>query len=192
MDALVERYLHDPREHATDPVAATVTTMEHRVVVVTGPAKAAKAVEIAQGSPRTIVFVRTRAAVENFTEQFGELGLQADMIHGGMTQRARSRAMEGFKRGTTRVLVATDVAARGIHVDDVAVVLQYDAPSDHKDYLHRAGRTARAGASGTVVTLVGPNQQRQFSRLLEQAGVVASVEYTQGRPARPYNRGPRR
>lgn len=185
VDALVAKYLRDPREHATDPVAASVGTMEHRIIVLPAPGKPAAAAHIARESDRTIVFVRTRAAVESFAEQFGELGVSSDMIHGGMSQRARSRALDRFRSGSARVLVATDVAARGIHVDGVSTVLQYDVPGDHKDYLHRAGRTARAGAHGTVVTLVAPHQQRGMRRLLEEAGVTADIEYRTERPRRP-------
>ena len=177
---LVSRYLRDPREHSTDPDTAAVLTMEHKVVVLPHAAKAASAAELVRAAERSLVFVRTRAAVEQFADQFSELGLRADVLHGGMSQRARSRALDGFKRGHTRVLLATDVAARGIHVDGIDLVLQFDPPTDHKDYLHRAGRTARAGASGTVVTLVTPQQQRTMRALLERAGVAGA-----GREHRP-------
>jgi superfamily II DNA/RNA helicase len=204
VDALVKRYLRDPREHATDPDTATVTTMEHKVVVIPHAQKQEHAAGIARGSRRTIIFVRTRADAEVIAEQFGGLALATDMLHGGMSQRARSRALDGFRAGRTSVLVATDVAARGIHVDDIAVVLQLDPPRDHKDYLHRAGRTARAGAAGTVITLAAPHQQRGLQRLLERAGVTAEVDYQaprtrtgarghgQGRPQRAASRYERR
>ncbi len=200
VDELVKRYLRDPREHSTDPDTAAVTTMAHRVMVVPHAKKQEHAADIARKVDRTIVFVRTRAAVENFADQFADLGLSTDMLHGGMTQRARSRALEGFKRGSTRVLVATDVAARGIHVEGISVVLQYDIPADHKDYLHRAGRTARAGAQGTVITLVSPQQHRGLQRLLERAGVDAETDFlapaarATGRPGgfrNQYDRRPR-
>jgi superfamily II DNA/RNA helicase len=174
--SLVKRYLREPREHSTDPDTA-VSTMSHRVVVVPHAKKQEHAAGIARNVERTIVFVRTRAAVEDFSDQFNELGLSCDMLHGGMSQRARSRALDGFKRGSTRVLVATDVAARGIHVENISVVLQYDVPADHKDYLHRAGRTARAGAEGTVITLVSPQQHRNLQRLLQRAGVDAETDF---------------
>ncbi len=189
---LVSRYLRDPREHSTDPDTATVLTMAHKVVVLPHSAKAASAAELVRGADRSLVFVRTRASVEQFADQFSELGLRADVLHGGMSQRARSRALDGFKRGHTRVLLATDVAARGIHVEGIDLVLQFDPPNDHKDYLHRAGRTARAGASGTVVTLVTPQQQRTMRGLLERAGVQAEVENTsrEGQQRQP-RRNPR-
>jgi superfamily II DNA/RNA helicase len=190
VDDLVRRHLRDPREHATDPIAASVTSMVHRAVVVPYPAKTEKAVEILRGARRAIVFLRTRSSVEKYAEEFAALGLSTDVLHGGLSQRARQRALESFKRGSTRVLLATDVAARGIHVDDIEVVLQFDLPNDHKDYLHRAGRTARAGARGTVVTLVTPQQQRGLARLLLRAGVEPEVEYASrpksgGGPRRP-------
>ena len=204
VDALVTRYLREPREHATDPDTAAVATMEHKVVVLPHAKKQEHAAGIARAAHRTIVFVRTRADAEVIAERLGDLALSTDVLHGGMSQRARSRALDGFRAGRTAVLVATDVAARGIHVDDISVVLQLDPPRDHKDYLHRAGRTARAGATGTVITLAAPHQQRGLQRLLERAGVTADVDYLaprrrpgartngHGTPRRPASRYDRR
>jgi superfamily II DNA/RNA helicase len=180
VDALVQRYLREPSEHATDPGTAAVSTMAHKVLVVPDQGKHRAAAAITRDAERTIVFLRTRAAVEGAASQFADVGLASDMLHGGMSQRARTRALDRFRRGSTRVLVATDVAARGIDVAGISVVLQWDIPADHKDYLHRAGRTARAGAAGTVITLVGPHQQRRMRRLLHQAGVEPTVEYAPG------------
>ena len=190
VDALVQRYLRDPAEHATDPGTASVSTMAHKVLVVPDHGKHRAAASITADAERTIVFLRTRAAVADATDRFTASGLASDMLHGGMSQRARSRALDRFRRGSTKVLVATDVAARGIDVAGVSVVLQWDIPADHKDYLHRAGRTARAGADGTVITLVAPSQQRRMQRLLDQAGVSPSVEYAPGHQAhsRPRSR----
>jgi superfamily II DNA/RNA helicase len=176
VQALVDRYLRDPREHATDPGTAAVDSMDHRVVVLPHAAKQAQAVQFARDHGRTIIFVRTRESVEALHEHLGTVHVRSDMLHGGLSQRARQRALDGFRQGRTQVLVATDVAARGIHVDGVDLVLQLDAPRDHKDYLHRAGRTARAGARGTVVTFVAPSQQRGFARVLDSAGVVPQVD----------------
>jgi superfamily II DNA/RNA helicase len=128
--------------------------------------------------------------VETLHEHFASVALRSDMIHGGLSQRARQRALDGFRQGRTQVLVATDVAARGIHVDGVDLVLQLDVPQDHKDYLHRAGRTARAGARGTVVTFVAPTQQRTFARLLDSAGVAPEFDVSR-RPGRPRRYGSR-
>ncbi len=183
VDGLVQQYLRDPCEHATDPGTAVVRTMTHKVLVVPDHGKQRAAAAIARDAERSIVFLRTRAAVEEAASSFAEVGLASDMLHGGMSQRARSRALERFRRGATRVLVATDVAARGIDVAGISVVLQWDIPADHKDYLHRAGRTARAGAEGTVITLVAPRQQHRMRRMLDHAGVAPTVEYDQ--PARP-------
>jgi superfamily II DNA/RNA helicase len=190
VQALVDRYLRDPREHATDPGTASVDTMDHRVVVLPHAAKPDRAVELARQHGRTIVFVRTRESVEALHEHFASVALRSDMIHGGLSQRARQRALDGFRQGRTQVLVATDVAARGIHVDGVDLVLQLDVPQDHKDYLHRAGRTARAGARGTVVTFVAPTQQRTFARLLDSAGVAPEFDVSR-RPGRPRRYGSR-
>lgn len=180
VDELVRRYLKDPVEHATDPGQASVTTMDHKVMVVPQKNKFQAATELARAADRTIVFVRTRLLAEEVTEQFTAAGVRAMELHGGMSQRARMRALDGFKAGRASVLVATDVAARGIHVDGIDLVLQMDPPNDHKDYLHRAGRTARAGASGTVVTLTTPTQQRRVARMLQSAGVTAHVEHSHG------------
>ena len=171
VDALVRNHLSDPVEHSTDPGTASVDTMTHRIHVVHNSDKAAAAAEIAANGGRTIVFVRTREGVETVADDFADAGLRSDILHGGMSQRARTRAMDGFKRGRTAVLVCTDVAARGIHVEGIDLVLQMDPPNDHKDYLHRAGRTARAGESGLVVTMSTPRQKARVTRLLNTAGV---------------------
>jgi superfamily II DNA/RNA helicase len=192
VDALVQRYLRDPSEHATDPGTATVTTMAHKVLVVPDHGKQRAAASITADAERTIVFLRTRAAVEDAADRFASGGLASEMLHGGMSQRARSRALDRFRKGSARVLVATDVAARGIDVAGVSVVLQWDIPADHKDYLHRAGRTARAGADGTVITFVAPRQQRRMQRLLDQVGVTPSVEYAPGHENRSRPRPRRR
>ena len=119
------------------------------------------------------MFVRTQRGADRVAEQLREAGVIAGALHGGLTQGARTRILEAFKEGSVPVLVATDVAARGIHVDDVGLVLQVDPPAGPKDYLHRAGRTARAGGTGVVVSLVLPHQRREVTRLLSQAAVTA-------------------
>ncbi|MEP6632413.1 MAG: C-terminal helicase domain-containing protein, partial [Lapillicoccus sp.] len=122
---------------------------------------------------RTLVFVRTKLGADRVAEQLREQGVMAASLHGGHSQGLRNRVLGGFRDGSLPVLVATDVAARGIHVDDVSVVLQVDPAADHKDYLHRSGRTARAGEKGTVVTLALPHQRRTMERQLRDAGVDA-------------------
>lgn len=129
---------------------------------------------------RTVVFVRTRSAPTASRASLRERGVLAAAIHGGLSQNLRNRALGAFRDGSLPVLVATDVAARGIHVDDIGLVLQADPPADHKDYLHRAGRTARAGERGTVVTFALPHQKRTMARLAEAAGL--DVEPVRVRP----------
>ncbi|MFC1410083.1 DEAD/DEAH box helicase [Streptacidiphilus sp. N1-12] len=174
IDTLVKRYLKNPVTHEVDPSAGAVTTMSHHVLVVKPKDKAPITNAIAARKGRTIIFVRTQMGCDRVAEQLRDAGVKADALHGGMTQGARTATLGDFKDGYVNVLVATDVAARGIHVDDVDLVLNVDPAGDHKDYLHRSGRTARAGRSGTVVTLILPHQRRGVFRLLEDAGVEAT------------------
>ncbi|MEY9940737.1 DEAD/DEAH box helicase [Streptacidiphilus sp. MAP5-3] len=171
---LVKRYLVDPVTHEVDPSAGAVTTMTHHVLVVKPKDKAPVTNAIAARKGRTIIFVRTQMGCDRVADQLRDAGVKADALHGGMTQGARTRTLADFKDGYVHVLVATDVAARGIHVDGIDLVLNVDPAGDHKDYLHRSGRTARAGRSGTVVTLILPHQRRSTFRLLEDAGVEAT------------------
>ncbi|GAB3509976.1 DEAD/DEAH box helicase [Amycolatopsis cihanbeyliensis] len=171
---LVKAYLTDPVTHSVAPVTASITTMEHHQLQVSHQDKQAVITEIGARQGRTIMFVRTKHHVDRLTTKLRASGVAAAALHGGKTQGQRNRVLAAFKDGSTPVLVATDVAARGIHVDDVSLVLHVDPPADHKDYLHRAGRTARAGASGTVVTLVTHDQRRPMRRLIERAGVKPS------------------
>ena len=180
VDGIVARYLIDPVTHATESGQASVTTMDHHVLHVEPNHKAVVTAEIAAREGRTVVFVRTKLGADRVAGQLRSRGVAAAALHGGLTQGARNGVLNAFKSGSLPVLVATDVAARGIHVDDVGLVLQVDPPQDHKDYLHRAGRTARAGGRGTVVTLALPHQRRAVERLTAQAGVDV-----QAAPARP-------
>ncbi|MGW4722578.1 DEAD/DEAH box helicase [Streptomyces sp. NPDC004291] len=174
IDSLVKRYLVNPVTHEVDPSAGAVTTMTHHVLVVKPKDKAPVTAAIAARKGRTIIFVRTQLGADRIAEQLRESGVKADALHGGMTQGARTRTLADFKDGYVNALVATDVAARGIHVDGIDLVLNVDPAGDHKDYLHRSGRTARAGRSGVVVSLALPHQRRQIFRLMEDAGVDAS------------------
>ncbi|MEU9793851.1 DEAD/DEAH box helicase, partial [Streptomyces sparsogenes] len=174
IDTLVKRYLVDPITHEVDPSAGAVSTMTHHVLVVKPKDKAPVTAAIAARKGRTIIFVRTQLGADRVAEQLRDAGVRAEALHGGMTQGARTRTLADFKDGYVNVLVATDVAARGIHVDGIDLVLNVDPAGDHKDYLHRSGRTARAGQSGTVVSLALPHQRRQIFRLMEDAGVDAS------------------
>ncbi|WP_282202096.1 DEAD/DEAH box helicase [Kitasatospora fiedleri] len=174
IDSLVKRYLKNPVTHEVDPSAGAVTTMTHHILVVKPKDKAPITNAIAARKGRTIIFVRTQMGADRVAQQLMEAGVKADALHGGMTQGARTRVLGDFKDGYLNVVVATDVAARGIHVDGIDLVLNVDPAGDHKDYLHRSGRTARAGRSGIVVTLVLPHQRRGVFRLMEDAGVDAS------------------
>jgi superfamily II DNA/RNA helicase len=173
VDKIVKTYLKDPVQHSTESGQATVTTMEHHLLVIEPAHKQSLTAELASRDGRTIVFVRTKLGADRVATQLRDRGVMAAALHGGLTQGARNRTLEQFKDGSVPVLVATDVAARGIHVDDVGLVVQADPAADHKDYLHRAGRTARAGGKGAVVTLVLPHQRRGMIRLAESAGVDA-------------------
>jgi superfamily II DNA/RNA helicase len=175
VDLLVRRYLSDPVVHSVDPSAGAVTTMEHHVLHVHGADKHATTTEIAAREGRVIMFLDTKYAVDRLTRDLLAVGVRATALHGGKSQAQRTRTLAQFKAGHTTVLVATNVAARGIHVDNLDLVVNVDPPNDHKDYLHRGGRTARAGESGTVVTLVLPGQRRAVSRLMADAGITAQV-----------------
>ncbi|MFF8843640.1 DEAD/DEAH box helicase [Streptomyces sp. NPDC015127] len=174
ISTLVKRYLTDPVSHEVDSAQGNVTTMTHHVLVVKPKDKAPVTAAIAARKGRTIIFVRTQLGADRIAEQLRDSGVKADALHGGMTQGARTRTLADFKDGYVNALVATDVAARGIHVDGIDLVLNVDPAGDHKDYLHRSGRTARAGKSGVVVSLSLPHQRRQIFRLMEDAGVDAS------------------
>ncbi len=177
VDALIERFMTDPVTHSTAPTTASVSTMEHMLLLIPPPEKLKIAASIANREGRTIMFVRTQMAVDRLVGQLRELGVRAGGLHGGKTQAVRTRTLAEFREGKVRVLVATDVAARGIHVDGVSLVLHFDPPKDSKDYLHRAGRTARAGESGAVATLVLPKQRHLTVKMLEKAGVEAPAQH---------------
>ncbi|MFE0801351.1 DEAD/DEAH box helicase [Streptomyces sp. NPDC058812] len=172
VDLLVRRYLTDPVVHSVDPSAGAVTTMEHHVLHVHGADKHAATTEIAAREGRVLMFLDTKHAVDRLTEHLLSSGVRAAALHGGKSQPQRTRTLTQFKNGHVSVLVATNVAARGIHVDNLDLVVNVDPPTDHKDYLHRGGRTARAGESGSVVTLVTPSQRRAVTRLMATAGIV--------------------
>mgnify|MGYP002654690206 CR=1 FL=1 len=171
VDHLVKRYLNNPARHSLAAVHAPVDTMEHAVLIIHPKDKDEISAEIGAREGRTIFFVRTQAAVDRLAEYLCAQGIPAGALHGGKTQAVRTRTLNAFREGITPALVATDVAARGIHVDGISLVVHVDAPTDPKDYLHRAGRTARAGEEGTVVTLSSPRQQKFVESLTKKAGV---------------------
>ena len=176
---LVKAYLTDPAVCAVAPEVIDNGSAEHRVLTLAAADKLQVATEIAGRPARTLVFVRTKHGADRLARQFSRAGVPAAAIHGNLNQNQRQRALAGFAAGHPRVLVATDVAARGIHVDDVELVVHYDPPNDHKDYLHRSGRTARAGASGMVVALVEEDQVREVERLHRAAGVSPQRQHVE-------------
>ncbi|MFC3494330.1 DEAD/DEAH box helicase [Glycomyces rhizosphaerae] len=177
IDVLVRKYLSDPVTHSVDPSAGSVTTMSHHLLLIGPRDKATMTAAVAARPGLTMVFVRTQLAVDRIADELREAGVKAEGLHGGMSQVDRSKVLDRFKNGRLDALVCTDVAARGIHVDGVDMVLHVDPPKTHKDYLHRAGRTARAGQSGHVATLVLPHQNRSMFSLIERAGVEAQRHY---------------
>ncbi|NES13353.1 DEAD/DEAH box helicase [Micromonospora sp. PPF5-6] len=184
VDTLVKRFMTDPVTHSTAPPTAAVSTMDHHLLLIPPHDKFAVAASIAARDGRTMLFARTQLGVDRLVEQLAAVGVRAGGLHGGKTQRMRTRTLAEFREGRMNVLVATDVAARGIHVDGVSLVLHVDPPKDPKDYLHRAGRTARAGESGAVATLVLPKQRRTTLAMLEKAGVEpAQARVRAGDPA---------
>ncbi len=171
VDVLVKKYLKNPATHTVANEAATVHKMKHHVLVHETNHKDEITAQIAARDGRTILFVRTKRGADKLTEKLLRAGVKVGALHGGKSQAIRTRTLEHFKTGKTLALVATDVAARGIHVDDVTLVVHVDAPADHKDYLHRAGRTARAGETGTVVSLVTMQQRGVLKKITELAGI---------------------
>ncbi|MDP9091779.1 MAG: DEAD/DEAH box helicase, partial [Actinomycetota bacterium] len=168
---LVDNYLSEPAVHALSSAEASIDTMTHHVFRVPFEAKFDLVASIAAREGRTICFVRTKHGADRIARNLGRAGVGAGALHGGRTQAQRNKALAAFRDGSVPVLVATDVAARGIHVDDVSLVLHVDPPQDGKDYLHRSGRTARAGESGVVVLLTTPAEERAVRKMLAEAGV---------------------
>jgi superfamily II DNA/RNA helicase len=172
---LVTRYLSDPAIHAAGSTGTPTGAMDHKVFLLDHDQKVPVAAEIGARPGRTLIFVRTKHGADRLAKQLGRLGVESAAIHGNLNQNQRARALDAFTSGRSRVLVATDVAARGLHVDDLDLVVHFDPPADHKDYLHRSGRTARAGASGTVVSFVEPAQSREVARMHTAAAVTPAT-----------------
>ncbi|MFE1025698.1 DEAD/DEAH box helicase [Streptomyces sp. NPDC058818] len=175
VDQLVQSHLHDPVHASVDPASASVTTMEHHVLTIHPADKYATATEIAARDGRVLMFLDTKAAVDRFTRHLRASGVRAAALHSGKSQPQRTHTLAQFVEGRVTVLVATNVAARGIHVEALDLVVNVDPPADAKDYLHRGGRTARAGQSGSVVTLVTPDQRREVNRMMSDAGIRPTV-----------------
>ncbi|MFB6931815.1 DEAD/DEAH box helicase [Streptomyces chartreusis] len=175
VDQLVRNYLRDPVVHSVDPSSSAVSTIEHHVFVVHGPDRYAVTTEIAARDGRVLLFLDTKHGVDQLTRHLRASGVPAAALHSGKSQPQRTKTLAQFKNGQVTALVATNVAARGLHVDDLDLVVNVDPATDPKDYLHRAGRTARAGRSGTVVTLTMPGQRRETSQVMTDAGVAPKV-----------------
>ena len=177
VDKLVNRYLSKPVTHSVDDPQAAVTTMEHHVLLVGDQTqKKQLIVQLASGTGRRLLFMRTKHHARKLAKTLTDAGIPAVDLHGNLSQNARDRNLAEFSSGDVRVLVATDVAARGVHVDDVELVVHVDPPTEHKAYLHRSGRTARAGSSGTVVTITLPEQKSEVQKLMRAAGVDVAFE----------------
>ena len=171
VDVLVRRYLTNPTTHSVDAAAAAPPKMSHHVVHVAATDKGAIVRELASGHGRAVLFTRTKHAAKKLARQLTAAGIPTVDLHGNLSQNARERNLAAFTSGEVRVLAATDIAARGIHVDDIELVVHVDPPAEHKAYLHRSGRTARAGAAGAVVTLVTPEQKRDVAALVRLAKI---------------------
>lgn len=176
VDKLVKRYLQNPLTHSVDAPQAAVSTMEHHVLLTADATSKKNLIELlASGKGRRLLFMRTKHHAKRLAQQLTKSGIPAVDLHGNLSQNARDRNLADFSSGAVSVLVATDVAARGVHVDDVELVVHVDPPAEHKAYLHRSGRTARAGSEGTVVTIVLPEQKQDVRKLLRDAGVKVEV-----------------
>ncbi len=175
IDYLVRHYLTDPVSHDVAEPVATISEMEHRFLAVHQMDKVKVAAAVAKASPRTLLFTRTKRGADQLTRNLQREGIKAAAIHGDLPQRLRERALADFTGGKLPVLVATDVAARGIHVEGIDVVIHYDPPEDHKTYLHRSGRTARAGEEGLVVTLVLWDQRLEIEKMQRRLGISQPI-----------------
>jgi len=172
VDSLVRQYLKNPKTHSLQNDRASVSTMEHYVLVMNPTDKDDITNQVAARNGKTILFVKTQRGADRLADKLAHAGVPVGALHGGKSQAVRTRTLALFKETANAALVATDVAARGIHVDGISLVVHVDAPTDHKDYLHRAGRTARAGEAGTVVTLATTRQQKSIGGLTQRAGVT--------------------
>jgi superfamily II DNA/RNA helicase len=171
VDVLVRHYLTNPVVHSVDPAVAQEAKMAHHVFTVDHADKPSVIRELASGQRRSLLFTRTKHAAKKLAKQLTIAGLPAVELHGNLSQQARARNLAAFSAGSARVLVATDIAARGIHVDEIGLVVHVDPPAECKAYLHRSGRTARAGAEGVVVTLSTPDQVGEVRTLTRLAGI---------------------
>jgi superfamily II DNA/RNA helicase len=201
VDVLVRRFMNHPARHTAGP-AETPAAMTHHLLTVTPADRTSVVAAITGGSGRSLVFTRTKRGAHRLACQLARAGVSAGELHGNLSQNARERNLAAFTAGVTRVMVATDIAARGIHVDGIDLVVHADSPAEHKAYLHRAGRTARAGAVGTVITLQTPDQADEVRAMMLKARVVplaatvtprsALLRSISGDPVSPVRPQPRR
>jgi superfamily II DNA/RNA helicase len=180
IDTLVKQFLHNPVTHQADSAQMPATAMSHHVLHVDREHRLPVLVDLASAPGRTMVFTRTKYGAKALARQLNKSGVSAVELHGNLGQGARTRNLDAFQSGRAAALVATDIAARGIHVDDVALVVHADPPAEHKAYLHRSGRTARAGNAGTVVTLMTSEQVRDVRDLTRAAGIKPTTTRIQG------------
>ena len=176
VDKLVRKFQKEPIFQEVEETSDEAETMSHRFIGVQEAEKVAVAASIAAGPERTLMFVRTQRGADRLVQQLEREGVRADALHGGLSQPKRERVLRSFSNGQAPVLVATNLAARGIHVDDVNIVVHFDPPEEHKTYVHRSGRTARAGAAGVVVTLITPAQTRDMNVLRRMGGFREIIE----------------
>jgi superfamily II DNA/RNA helicase len=174
---LVNQFLKDPAVHEVAGEDQASSTIDHKVLLIEQRDKRAIIEQLASGSGKTLIFTRTRAFAEEMSDYLEDAGIPATSLHGDLNQSRRTRNLQLLTSGRVNVLVATDVAARGIHVDDISLVIQADAPEEYKTYLHRSGRTGRAGKAGTVVTLINRNRRRKMDELLGRAEIEATSVY---------------
>ena len=180
IDTLVKRFLNQPVTHQADSAQSPVSAMDHHVLHVDRAHRVQVLVDLTSAPGRTMVFTRTKHGAKALARQLNASGVPAVEMHGNLSQGARTRNMEAFHAGRATTMVATDIAARGIHVDDVALVVHADPPVEHKAYLHRSGRTARAGAAGTVITLMTDEQVRDVRALTRAAGIRPTMTRVMG------------
>lgn len=183
VSTLVKEFMHDPITHEADSALSPVSAMEHHVLRVTGEDRTDVIASLAAAPGNSIIFTRTKYGAKKLAKQLIRLGIPSVDLHGNLSQNARTRNLEAFHSGQVKTLVATDIAARGIHVDDVALVIHADPPVEHKAYLHRSGRTARAGKAGTVITIELPDQRNDVRSLLRKAKI--SPTFTNAHPDHP-------
>ena len=184
VNVLVKRFMRNPVTHEADSATSPVAAMEHHVFQLDREQKLPVLVDLASAPGRTVIFTRTKHGAKALARQLNTNGVPTVELHGNLAQNARTRNMEAFHEGRATALVATDIAARGIHVDEVALVIHADPPAEHKAYLHRSGRTARAGNAGLVVTLMTPDQVRDVRALTRAAGIKPTTTRIDG-PSHP-------